>query len=57
MGDAIVYFLIHPDGVLEEVSLGHNIEDGHQLQLRVPGGVWKASLLKENGAFGYGLIS
>ena len=57
MGDAIVYFLIHPDGVLEEVTLGHNIEDGHQLQLVVPGGVWKASLLKENGAFGYGLIS
>ena len=57
MGDAIVYFLIHPDGVLEEVTLGHNIEDDHQLQLVVPGGVWKASLLKENGAFGYGLIS
>ena len=57
MGDAIVYFLIHPDGVLEEVTLGHNIEDDHQLQLVVPGGVWKASLLKANGAFGYGLIS
>ena len=57
MGDAIVYFLIHPDGALEEVTLGHNIEADHQLQLVVPGGVWKASLLKANGAFGYGLIS
>ena len=57
MGDAIVYFLIHPDGSLEEVTLGHDIEDDHQLQLIVPGGVWKASLLKANGAFGYGLIS
>ncbi len=57
MGDPIAYFLIHPDGELQEVTLGHNIEDDHQLQLVVPGGVWKASRLKANGAFGYGLIS
>ena len=57
MGDAIVYFLIHPDGSLEEVTLGHNIEGDHKLQLVVPGGVWKASRLEANGTFGYGLIS
>lgn len=57
MGDPIVYFLIYPDGALQEVTLGHNIEDDHQLQLVVPGGVWKASRLRANGAFGYGLIS
>ena len=57
MGDPIAYFLIHPDGELQEVTLGHNIEEDHKLQLVVPGGVWKASRLKANGAFGYGLIS
>ena len=57
MGDPIAYFLIYPDGELQEVTLGHNIEDDHQLQLVVPGGVWKASRLEANGTFGYGLIS
>ena len=57
MGDPIAYFLIHPDGELQEVTLGHNIEEDHKLQLVVPGGVWKASRLIANGAFGYGLIS
>ena len=57
MGDPIAYFLIYPDGELQEVTLGHNIEGDHQLQLVVPGGVWKASRLTANGAFGYGLIS
>ena len=56
MGDAIVYFLIHPDGVLEEVTLGHNIEDDHQLQLVVPGAS-ESLAPKRKWSFGYGLIS
>ena len=57
MGDPITYFLIYPDGELQIVTLGHNIEEGNALQLVVPGGVWKASSLESNGSSGYGLIS
>ena len=55
-GDPIRYTLIHQDGSMEQVTLGHDVKAGHRLQLHVPGGVWKASELLE-GEYGYGLIS
>lgn len=56
LGNPIRYYLIHPDGELETVVLGHDVTQGQRLQLTVKGGVWKASKLLE-GPAGYGLIS
>lgn len=56
MGDPVRYHLIHRDGRLEQVDLGHGLATGQCLQLTVPGGVWKASELLAGG-HGYGLIS
>lgn len=42
---ALRYTLIHPDGQVEEVVLGPDLNQGHRWQLTVPGGVWKASEL------------
>ena len=55
-GDPIEYFLIHPDGELETVTMGPDPRAGHRLQLTVGGGIWKASRLSR-GNLGYGLIS
>ena len=54
MGAPISYFMLHPDGSLQTVTLGPDLAKGQQLQLTVKGGVWKASHLP---AEGYGLIS
>ncbi len=50
-GGPIIYYLIHPDGQLEQITLGANLREGQVPQLVVKGGVWKASRLK-NGEFG-----
>ncbi len=54
LGAPVTYYLIHPDGQLETVVLGPDPGQGHQLQLAVKGGTWKASHLE---AGDYGLIS
>ncbi len=53
-GAPLTYWLLFPDGRLERQRLGPDPLQGQVLQLKVPGGVWKASVL-ESGA--YGLIS
>jgi predicted cupin superfamily sugar epimerase len=54
LGDPIEYYLISPDGKLQTVTLGPNPLLGHQLQMTVTGGTWKASRLTGEH---YGLIS
>lgn len=56
LGDAIEYSLIHADGSLQTLVMGSDVLAGHQLQLHVPGGIWKASRLL-GGENGFGLIS
>ena len=51
LGSPITYLILHPDGNLEKIKLGHNLADGNVLQLLVPGGCWKAAIL-EQGEFG-----
>ena len=46
--------MIHPDGRLQTATLGPDLAAGDQLQLAVPGGVWKASHLP---AGEHGLVS
>lgn len=53
-GAALTYYLIHPDGELEVVVMGSDLEASQKLQLMVPGGTWKASHLESGD---YGLIS
>jgi predicted cupin superfamily sugar epimerase len=56
LGDPIEYSLIHADGSLQTLIMGNDMLAGQQLQLHVPGGIWKASRLL-NGTNGFGLIS
>ncbi len=46
LGDPVEYTLVSPDGTIERVTLGPDIDSGHQLHLTVPGNWWKASQLK-----------
>lgn len=50
-GHSLTYYLIEADGSLRTVVLGPNLEQGEQLQLLVPGGIWKATHLP-TGEFG-----
>ncbi|GAB3112913.1 cupin domain-containing protein [Aestuariicella hydrocarbonica] len=54
LGEPIRYYLIDDCGQLSTHTLGPDPSQGHQLQLVVPGGVWKASHLPHGD---YGLIS
>ena len=54
MGGPVTYQLIHPDGHVETVVLGPDLEGGQCLQLAVRGRSWKASELVQGD---YGLIS
>lgn len=53
-GSALEYTLLSPAGELRRLTLGPDLAAGHQLQLCVPGNVWKASRLREGE---FGLIS
>ena len=51
LGSPMTYLTINPAGQLDTFVLGPNITKGHMLQKIVPGGYWKASILKQ-GTFG-----
>jgi predicted cupin superfamily sugar epimerase len=53
-GHSLTYLLIDPEGEFSKVVLGPNVTDGEELQLIVPGGYWKATLLAQGQ---YGLLS
>lgn len=53
-GSPITYLTIAPDGQLSRQTLGPNPALGHEFQMTVPGGMWKASVLESGG---YGLLS
>lgn len=53
-GSPIEYTLISPNGELTTQVLGPDLKQGHQFQLVVKGGYWKASQLLQGS---YGLIS
>lgn len=57
LGGPIDYYLIDDAGNLHKVTMGPDPTQGHLLQLTVPGGIWKASRLREGSSAGYGLIS
>lgn len=51
LGSPMTYLTINPSGQLDTFVLGPDLTKGHVLQKVVPGGYWKASVLKQ-GAFG-----
>lgn len=53
-GSPLTYFLLSPEGELSTKILGPNPRAGHSLQLVVPGGTWKATILRRGE---YGLLS
>ena len=56
MGDPITYFMLNTDGSLQQTILGPDPIKGHQMQMMVKGGTWKASKISSGGKYGYGLI-
>ena len=55
-GDPITYYMLKPDGSLQTTILGPDPTKGHQMQMMVKGGTWKASKIPTDAKFGYGLI-
>jgi len=41
-GGPVDYFIFHPDGRAEQVTLGRDAAAGQQLVVAIPGGCWKA---------------
>ena len=56
MGDPITYYMLNADGSLQTTILGPDPSQGHQMQMMVEGGTWKASKISTSGKYGYGLI-
>jgi purine nucleoside permease/predicted cupin superfamily sugar epimerase len=56
VGDPITYYLLNQDGSLETHVLGPDPTKGHEMQMVVKGGTWKASKISTTGDYGYGLI-
>ena len=55
-GDPITYYMLNADGSLQTTVLGPDPTQGHQMQMMVKGGTWKASKIPTDGKYGYGLI-
>jgi len=50
-GGPVDYFIFHPDGRAEKVTLGMNLAAGERPVVAVPGGCWKALRLREGASF------
>ncbi|HZZ19508.1 MAG TPA: cupin domain-containing protein [Opitutaceae bacterium] len=54
-GGPVDYFIFHPDGRVEKVTLGKDVALGQLLVVPVPGGCWKA--LRLHPGAGYALMA
>jgi hypothetical protein len=50
-GGPVDYFIFHPDGRAEKVSLGMDLAGGEHPVVAVPGGCWKALRLREGARY------
>jgi predicted cupin superfamily sugar epimerase len=50
-GGPVDYFIFHPDGRAEKVTLGLNIAAGERPVVAVPGGCWKALKLRDDASY------
>ena len=51
LGDPVELLLLYSDGRGQEIILGQDIENGQQLQMTVPRGVWQGAGLRPKGKF------
>jgi predicted cupin superfamily sugar epimerase len=54
-GGPVDYFIFHPDGRAEKITLGRDLAAGQRLVVSVPGGCWKALRLWPGA--GYALLA
>jgi len=50
-GGPVDYFIFHPDGTVEEITLGMNLARGERPVIAVPGGCWKALRLHKGAQY------
>ncbi len=50
-GGPVDYFIFHPDGRAEKVTLGMDLADGERPVVSVPGGCWKALRLRDGARY------
>jgi uncharacterized protein len=50
-GGPVDYFIFHPDGRAEKVTLGTNLAAGERPVVAVPGGCWKALKLRDGASY------
>jgi predicted cupin superfamily sugar epimerase len=50
-GGPVDYFIFHPDGRTEKVTLGRNYSAGERALIAVPGGCWKALRLHDGASY------
>ena len=50
-GGPVDYFIFHPDGRVEKVTLGMNLAAGERPVVPVPGGCWKALRLRDGARY------
>lgn len=50
-GGPVDYFIFHPDGTVEEKTLGRNLAAGERPVVAVPGGCWKALRLHPGASY------
>jgi uncharacterized protein len=50
-GGPVDYFIFHPDGRAEKVTLGRDLSAGQRPVVAVPGGCWKALRLRDGASY------
>ena len=50
-GGPVDYFIFHPDGTVEKITLGMNLARGERPVIAVPGGCWKALRLHKGAEY------
>jgi predicted cupin superfamily sugar epimerase len=50
-GGSVDYFIFHPDGRAEKVTLGMDLAAGQRPVVAVPGGCWKALRLRDGASY------
>jgi uncharacterized protein len=50
-GGPVDYFIFHPDGHAEKITLGRDLAAGQRPVIAVPGGCWKALRLREGASY------
>lgn len=50
-GGPVDYFIFHPDGHVEKITLGRDVAAGQRPLIAVPGGCWKALRLHDGASY------